>query len=87
MKKWIISVLFAILLSYPAVSGAVTDDYDTGKATMFSFPFFKIPIGSKPDSDAADGKKDAGDAKNDQTREKEKQDKKVDDALRKAWGE
>jgi hypothetical protein len=87
MKRWIISVLLAIFLSYPAVSGAVLDDYDSGKATIFSFPLFKIPIGSKPDSNAADGKKEAGDAKNDATKEKEKQDRKVDDALKKAWGE
>jgi len=87
MKRLIVSVLLAIFLSYPAVSGAVQDDFSTGKATIFSFPFLKIPIGSKPDSNAADGKKDAGEVKNDATREKEKQDQKVDDALKKAWGE
>jgi len=87
MKRWIIPVLLAIFLAYPAMSGAVLDDYDTGKATMFSFPIFKIPIGSKPDSNAADGKKEGEDRKNKETSDKEKQDKKVDDALRKAWAE
>jgi len=87
MKRWIISVLLAIFLSYPAVSAVADDPTDSGKTTIFGFPFLKIPIGSKADSKAADDKKDGAEARNDETKEKEKQDKKVDDALKKAWGE
>jgi hypothetical protein len=87
MKRWIISVLFAIFVSNPAVLGAADDQLNPGKAILFDFTFFKIPIGSNPDSNAAKEKKEEGAAKNDETKEKEKQDKKVDDAIRKAWEE
>ncbi len=84
MKRWIIFVLLATFLSIPAVSGAAAGDlYDSGKATVVDVPFFKIPIGSKADKE----KKEGEEAKNDATKEKEKQDKKVDDALKKAWGD
>jgi hypothetical protein len=88
MKRWIIFVLLAIFLSIPAVSGAAAGDlYDSGKATVVDVPFFKIPIGSTLGSKADKEKKEGEEAKNDATKEKEKQDKKVDDALKKAWGE
>lgn len=87
MKRWIIFVLIAIFLSIPAVSGAAAGDlYDSGKATVFDLPFFQIPIGST-NSKADKEKKEGEEAKNGATKEKEKQDKKVDDALKKAWGE
>ena len=87
MNRWIICVLLAIFLSSPAVSGAADDQLDTGRTTMFNFPFFKVPLGSNPDSKAAGEKKEEGEARNNETKEKERQDKKVDDAIKKAWEE
>ena len=87
MKRWIISILFSILLSYPAVSGAVDDTFDPGKAMLFSYPFLKVPLGDNPDSNAAKEKKVEGEAKIDEKKEKEIRDKKVDDAIKKAWEE
>jgi len=65
--------LFLILLSYPAVSGVADDTFDPGRSNPFNFPLFKIPTRSNPDSGTA--------------KEKEKQDKKVDDAIKQAWEE
>ena len=88
MKRWIVSVLIAIFLSSPAISGAATGDVcDSGKATIVDLPFLKLPFGSGSDSKADKEKKEGEEAKNEATKEKEKQDKKVDDALKKAWGE
>ena len=87
MKRWIVSVLLAIFLSAPAVSGAADDTFDPGRNTIFNFPFFKIPIGSNQDSKTAEEKKEQEEVKNNQTKEREKEDKKVDDAIRKAWEE
>jgi hypothetical protein len=47
----------------------------------------KVPIGSTPDSGAVREKKGEGEARNDKKREKEILDKKVDDAIKKAWEE
>ena len=89
MKKWIISVVFAILLCCPVVAGAGDDLFDSGKSTMFNYPLMKIPIGDKPSSDSAimDKNKKHEEAKNDPEKEKETRDKKVDDAIKKAWDE
>jgi hypothetical protein len=87
MKRWIIAVLLAIFLSSPVVSGAVDDPLDTGKANLFNVPFFKVPFGSNPDSNDARDKKEEGTASDNAAKEKEKQNKKVDDAIKKAWEE
>lgn len=84
MNRWIISVLLTVFLSIPAVSGAADDQLDPGRTSLFNLPFVKIPIGSNLDSK---DKKEEGQAKNNETKEKEKQDKKVDDAIKKAWEE
>ncbi len=89
MKRWIIFVLFSILLSYPAVSGAADDTFDTGKSTMFGYQFLKFPIGAgaNPDSNAAKDDKGEGEAQKARDKEKQILDKKVDDAIKKAWEE
>jgi hypothetical protein len=89
MKRWIIPVLLAVFLSSPAVSGAIDDQFDTGRGTFVDVPFFKMPIGSNPDPKAAKEEKEEIEARNRERKEKEKekQDKKVDDAIKKAWGE
>ncbi|MGA2401406.1 MAG: hypothetical protein ABSG91_06840 [Syntrophobacteraceae bacterium] len=87
MKKWIMFVLFSILLSCPALSGAADDIFDPGKGTLFSYPFFKIPFGEDQDSNVAREKTGDGEVRNDPKKEKEIRDKKVDDAIKKAWEE
>ena len=87
MKRWIIFVFCSILLSYPAVSGAADDTFEPGKGTSFAYPFLKIPTDSPPDSGAVKEKKGEREAKNDEKKEKEIRDKKVDDAIKKAWEE
>ncbi len=87
MKRWIVSVLLAIFLSVPIVSGAADDTFDPGRGSLFNLPFLKIPIGSNQDSKTAEEKKEQEEVKNKQTQEREKEDKKVDDAIRKAWEE
>ena len=85
MKRWIIFVLLSILLGYPAVSGAVDDTFDRGRSTTFTCPIFSIPIGSKPESGSVKEEKGETEAKYDEKKEKATLDKKVDDAIKKAW--
>ena len=87
MKRWIIFVLFSILLTYPAVSGVADDTFEPGRSNPLNFPLFNILTGSNPDSGAAKEKKEEGEARNDDKKEKETRDKKVDDAIKKAWEE
>ena len=87
MKRWVLSVLFPIFLSYPAVWGAAGDAPDLGKATLLDFELLKIPIGANPHSNVVSEKKREGEAKNDEKKEKEILNKKVDDAIKKAWEE
>jgi len=85
MKRWIIAVLFLILVGYPAVSGALDDTFDRGKVTQFSYPLMNIPIGSRPEPGTAKEDKKDSEAKYDEEKEKQVLDKKVDDAIKKAW--
>jgi hypothetical protein len=85
MKVWIMFVLFAVSLCCPALSGAIEDITDSGKGTMFNYPLMKIPIGDG--STASREKKDPGEAKYDEEKEKQIRDKKVEDAIKKAWEE
>ena len=87
MKRWIIVVLLSVLLGYPAVSGAADDTFDRGRDTTFTCPLFKIPIGSKPDSGSVKEARGEEETRNDEQKEKESLDKKVDDAIKKAWQE
>jgi hypothetical protein len=87
MKRWIIAVLFLILVGYPAVSGALEDTFDRGKETSFSYPLFNIPIGSKPEPGPISQEKKDSEAKYDENKEKKTLDQKVDDAIKKAWEE
>jgi len=87
MKRWIIFVLLSILLGCPAVSGAADDTFDRGKDTTFTCPLFKIPFGSKSDSGSVREDRGETEARNDQRKDKETLDKKVDDAIKRAWEE
>ena len=86
MKRWIFSVLFSIFLGYPAVSCVAADVPDIGKGILLDFEFFRLPIGAIPDSNAAKEKKGEGEIRNGEKQEKIL-DKKVDDAIKKAWEE
>ena len=88
MKTWIILVLLSVLLSSPALSVAADNTFDSGRATMFSYPFVSVPLdGSSSDSNASKGKKGEEPSEIDAQKQKEIRDKKVDDAIKKAWGE
>ncbi len=52
---------------------------------MFDVPFLKVPIGSKSDSN--DANKENNEESDYKKKEKEILDKKVDDAIKKAWEE
>jgi hypothetical protein len=85
MRRWIFFVLVAILLNNPVVPVAADNNTpDSGRTTMFDYPVFSMPIGTKPDY--SKDKKD-GEETSEQKKEKEKamMDKKVDDAIKKAW--
>jgi hypothetical protein len=92
MKRWVIAVLFLIVTSCPAVSVAEDTILDSGRATRFTIPLIEIPFGSSLDSGAVKKKEDApkmGEKDNEaKIKEKEKAaiDKKIDDAIKKAWG-
>jgi hypothetical protein len=74
MKRWIIFVLFSILLTYPAVS-VLADDTSSAGSPSSSF-------GSHRHS-----KKKKDDESPEKKKEKEIRDKKIDDAIKKAWEE
>lgn len=85
MKRWIIFILFSIFLSYPTVSGAASDFFDRGQGTFFNYPLVNIPIDANTDSKAETVTKGEGEVKHDEQKEKKILDKKVDDAIKKAW--
>jgi hypothetical protein len=92
MKRWGIAVLFSIVTSCPTVSVADDNFFNPGRSTGYAFPITTIPFGSSLDSDAAKKKHDAPKMgeKDEGTKRKEKEkaiiDKKIDDAINKAWG-
>ena len=91
MKRWIVFVLFSILISCPAVSGAAADTSDSGSGLSLGFPLLDILGMDNPDSKASKEKKEKEKKEEEEAikkKEKEKQvlDKKVDDAIKNAWG-
>lgn len=92
MKAWVIAVLFSIVTFCPVIAVAEDDTFDFGRSTRISVPFMQIPFGSGSDSDAVKKKEDAPETgekdkeANRKEREKARMDKKIDDAIKKAWG-
>jgi hypothetical protein len=68
-----------------SVSYAAGDSPDLGKATLIDLELLRVPFGANPDSNAVKDKKGEGEAGYDEKKEKQIQEKKVDDAIRKAW--
>jgi hypothetical protein len=90
MKRWIfLGLLFSILLGYPPVAAKAFDPQDRGRDVSFSLPFVKIPIGSQPKANSDVEHKEEGKLSYEQQMKEEKKirDKKVDDAIKKAWEE
>jgi len=86
MKRWVILVFFPVFLACPPViSGLADDTFDTGKGTTITAPLLKIPFGAIPPSNSDAEKKWEEEHKNDKIKEQQALDKKVDDAIRKAW--
>lgn len=92
MQIWVIAVLFSLVTSCPVASVAAESPVDSGRATRFSIPLLEIPFGSSRDSDAAKKKEETPKLKEKdkeaKTEKKEKSeiDKKIDDAINRAWG-
>ncbi|MCE5333955.1 MAG: hypothetical protein LLG06_05145 [Desulfobacteraceae bacterium] len=84
MKRWTVLVLFSVLLGCPPALWAADDITHSGKAKLLSYPLIKVPFGGGGES-KSEGEKKEGEAKGDDEREKI-MDKKVDDAIKKAWG-
>lgn len=85
MNRWIILVVLTVLVNNPVVPGGANDTLDPGKTVLFNYPFFKIPLGDT--GSAAGEKKEEVVPAIDPKKEQEKLDKKVDDAIKKAWEE
>jgi hypothetical protein len=74
-------------MSCPAISFGASDPSDSGRSSNFTYPLFQLPMGGdKPHSGTAREKKEVG-AIDDEQKAKEVRDKKVDDAIKKAWEE
>ena len=87
MKRLILYALVSVLLNYSAVWAVTVDTPDFGKGTSIDLQLFEFPIEANPHSNVVSEKKEEGDAKYYGGKEKEIQDKKVDDAIKKAWQE
>jgi hypothetical protein len=86
MTRWIILIVLTVLLNNPAVPpGGVDETLDPGRTVLFNYPFLKIPLGDS--GSAAGEKKEEAVPAFDPKKEQEKLNKKVDDAIRKAWEE
>ena len=86
MKKWIFFILVAILLNNPGLPAVADDTPDSGRTNLFNYPLLRMPLGTKPDysNDKREGEETTEQRK---AREKEAMDKKLDDAIKKAWEE
>lgn len=99
MKRWAFPLLCLCIVSNCLVPTAQADDpLAPGRATRFTVPLLTIPFGSSKDPDPAPQKdkeetpilkdllkeKDKEETKED--KQKAARDKKIDDAIKKAWG-
>lgn len=90
MKRWIFLGLLSIFLICPAVFALSSYTPDSGRGHSFDYPIMRIPIGEGASSNSNSGifKDKSGQKKAAGFEDKQKQalDKKVDEAIKKAWG-
>jgi hypothetical protein len=88
MRRLVIFVLFSILLSYPALSAIAADDtFDQGKTNPIALPFLQFPVGENYGYKTAGDKTTEVDPKAEEKKKNDILDKKVDEAIKKAWEE
>ena len=85
MKRWIIFAVFPILLGYPALAGALDSTLDPGRSSPLNF--LQLPFGGGTGSSTLNDKNSEGEQADKEKKQKEIRDKKVDDAIKKAWEE
>jgi len=87
MRRLIVFILFSFLLSCPAVSVMADDTFEPGRTNPIGFPMFSFPFAEGTPSKSVTEKKEEGEAQNLEKKQREIQDKKIDDAIKKAWEE
>ena len=87
MKNWINLFLATMLLAQTHVTAGGTGDISGSGRSTFNAPVFGVPIGSVPDPKTDEDKKREEEQIKGQEKKKQIMDKKVDDAIKKAWGE
>ena len=83
MQRWVIAALFSILLICPAMPAFA----DGALNSQINFPALSIPLGSGSQSNKEAAKKEDEEPGVQKKKEKETQNKKIDDAIKKAWDE
>jgi hypothetical protein len=83
MKKLIVFAVFSFLLGCPVLSGALDDGLDSGRSNPINF--LQVPIPGTGGSNGTREIKTEGEMAEREKKEKEIRDKKVDDAIKKAW--
>ena len=71
----------------PGCIGCVRRYSGSRQSHLLRYPVFQNSFGIEPGFQSRQGEKEEGKAKKDDTKEKDKADKKVDDAIKKAWEE
>jgi len=83
MQRWAIVILFSAILMCPVMSALADGALDC----ELNFPTLSVPLESASHSGSDVMKKPDEDAKMKEKKEKELRDKRVDDAIKKAWEE
>lgn len=92
MKRWVIAVLFSMVMCIPAVAAAEDTTFDPGRGTRIEVPLFEIPFGANTGSGTIKKKDDTSQPKEKDLQAKKEEkakaalDKKVDDAIKRACG-
>jgi hypothetical protein len=85
MKLWIILAVFPLLLACPAISGALEDTLDPGRSNGINL--MNLPLGAATFANKDRELKGEGEPTDVEKQQKDIRDKKVDDAIKKAWEE
>jgi len=85
MKRWIVFAVFSILLGYPALANALDNTFDPGRSN--SLDVLQILTSGGTGTKDLKEKKSETEPSEEEKKRKEILDKKVDDAIKKAWEE